>query len=189
MKKTLKIYMVKGRPGGSIIRDRINAILDKIGTSYGYEIYKIYQELFGRVHIRSIYYNLKKGIENEEIILVNVKREIGNYSWGDEVEKIYYAKGPYANPILNKKDQEKIKQIKTKNTGKIEWEKELETIYSDLKKEIREFKKRKLYSQTRKKFEKHYQEKINKFSRFSQQKISLNNIKKYETELKKELSI
>ena len=181
--------MEKGRPGGSIIRNRINAILNKVGTSYGYEIYKIYQELFGRVHIRSIYYNLKKGIENEEIILVNVKREIGNYSWGDEVEKIYYAKGPYANKVLNKTDQEKISKIKIKNSGKIEWNKELQNIYSGLKQEINKFKKRKLHPQTRKKFEKHYQEKIKKFTRFSQQKIPSNTIKKYETELKKELNI
>lgn len=179
---------MKGRPEGSIIRNRICAILEKMRTSYGYEIYKIYKELFGGVHMRSIYYNLKKGIESEEIILVNVKREIGNFSLGDEVEKIYYTKGPYANQIINKKDQEKINKIRIKNKLKVEWKKELNNIFTELKEEIKRFKKRKLHSQTRKKYNEHYLEKINKLTRFSKQKIENKTIEKHEKELKKELN-
>ncbi len=181
--------MARGRPKGSIIRNRICAILERIGTSYGYEIYKIYKKLFGNIHIRSIYYNLKKGLENEEIILVNVKRELGDFSWGGEVEKVYYTTGPYANSAINKKDMEKLKQIKTKKKFKIDWDEEIKNLYQELKKEIKGLKNKDLHSQTRKKYKEHYLEKIKKLADYAEQKINKKVKEKYESELKKELNI
>jgi len=136
---------MKGRPIGSIIRNRICVILSTINIGYGYEIYKIYKEIFGNVHIRTIYYNLKKGIEKEEIILLKVEKEVGNYSWGNEVQKIYYIIGPYANIQLPAKDSDLIKKISGKYLKKgveINWENELKNIVNVLRKEIEDYKKR-----------------------------------------------
>jgi hypothetical protein len=136
---------MKGRPVGSIIRNRIAAILGRVGISYGYEIFKIYREFFGNVHIRTIYYNLKKGNEKEEIILFKVEKELGKYSWGNEAEKIYYAVGPYANVKLPSKDLEIIKKIPdalSKKNIEISWENELKNMSRSLKKEMLDYNER-----------------------------------------------
>jgi hypothetical protein len=133
---------MKGRPVGSIIRNRIAAILEQSGTGYGYEIFKLYKDLFGKIHIRTIYYNLKKGIEKEEIIILRVENEVGKYSWGNEVQKIYYIIGPYANINLPEKDLETIKKMPlspNKRNIEINWEKELKNMIDSLKKEINDY--------------------------------------------------
>jgi len=171
----------KGRPDGSIIRNRIILILNEVKTSYGYEIFTIYKKLFGRVHIRSIYYNLKKGIEKEEIIVVNVSREIGDYSWGDEVEKIYYTLGPYAKVIGSKEDLEKLAELKlNKKDMKIDWEKEIKNIIIQLKKDINNYKERYevLSSQGKKLLKEKILEKLKKIKSFSLEKISSEKIEK-----------
>ncbi|MBN1923643.1 MAG: hypothetical protein JW791_02695 [Nanoarchaeota archaeon] len=170
---------MKGRPEGSIIRNRLIAILQRVRTSYGYELYKLYKEIFGNVHIRTIYYNLKKGIEKEEIIVVNVARELGDYSWGDEVEKVYYSVGPYANQTLSKKDVEKINEIKNKeNNIKIDWKKEVTNIVNQYRKEFNDYKERyeKLSNQGKKLLKQRLEEKYKKIKKYSSDKISENDL-------------
>ena len=48
--------------------------------------------------MRSIYYHLKKGTSLNEFKINKIEKERGQYSWGNEVEKIYYSLGPNANP-------------------------------------------------------------------------------------------
>ena len=91
-----------GRPKGSPIRQNIVELLYFMGEGYGYEIHKIYNELFEPVTQESIYYNLKRGVNNEEFILKEVKIEKGEFSWGQTVEKYIYTLGSQSNPrILN----------------------------------------------------------------------------------------
>ena len=70
---------------------------------YGYEIYKVYRELFPTVTMRSIYYHLKKGVELEEFRVAQIKSEKGHYSWGPQAEKTYYALGKNAKPRMEKR--------------------------------------------------------------------------------------
>ncbi|MDD2678430.1 MAG: hypothetical protein PHT91_00790 [Candidatus Nanoarchaeia archaeon] len=136
---------MKGRPVGSIIRNRIAVILKNMNIGYGYEIYKIYKNIFGNIHIRTIYYNLKKGIEKEEIILLRIEKEMGKYSWGNEVEKIYYIVGPYANISLPYKEIELIKNS-LKNYEKkdinMDWGGEIKILADSLKKDIDNYTKK-----------------------------------------------
>lgn len=90
--------MGRGRPVKSAIRQNIVEILNVKAQLYGYEIYRMYREIFPPVTLRSIYYHLKKGVSTGEFIVKEVKKERGNYSWGGETEKIYYALGPKAQP-------------------------------------------------------------------------------------------
>ncbi len=130
---------MRGRPKKSKIRERITAIINKIGLSYGYEIYKLYKDLYGDVTSRIIYYNLKKGVELGEFNVVKVKRELGVYSWGDETERVYYALGPYA--ILASEDMQVASKIKQKQREvKYDWSKEIQKYYKELKEKARRAK-------------------------------------------------
>jgi hypothetical protein len=178
---------MKGRPEGSIIRDRLINILKTVGTSYGYELYNLYRELFGKVHMRTIYYNLKKGLEKEEIIVVSVAREIGNYSWGDEVEKVYYTVGPYAKTELPKKEQAKVKSLKLKRPKvKVDWKKEITNLVAELKKEMKTYqeKKKKLSNQNKKIITQRLKEKLNKIKMFSKGKITDKELKRLTKDIK-----
>ncbi len=90
--------MKRGRPVKSEIRLEIIEILNVIGKGYGYEIHKIYNELFPECTRENIYYNLKKGVLLGEFQVKEVKREKGSFSWGSVVEKTYYVLGPNAKP-------------------------------------------------------------------------------------------
>jgi len=90
--------MKKGRPPQSQIRQNIVEILHFLGQGYGYQISKIYNELFSKVSQRSIYYHLKKGTFTGELMLNKIKQEKGNFSWGNSVEKRYYSLGEKAQP-------------------------------------------------------------------------------------------
>ncbi len=98
--------MPKGRPTKSKIRQNIVEILHVLGKGYGYNIYKSYRAIFPKVTMRSIYYHLNKGVETEEFKIAEVKKEQGNYSWGNMVTKTYYALGPKAKPIMRKEVKE-----------------------------------------------------------------------------------
>ena len=50
--------------------------------------------------MRSIYYHLKKGMQTGEIQIEKVKIEKGEYSWGNEAEKVYYEIGKKAEPKM-----------------------------------------------------------------------------------------
>jgi hypothetical protein len=99
--------MKRGRPIKSEIRDNIIEILHYLGSSYGYRIAKIYLQLFPSCTREVIYYHLKKGVSLGEIELKEVKLEKGEYSWGSEVEKVYYTVGPKASP----KGDDRIRQF------------------------------------------------------------------------------
>ncbi|MEA2036073.1 MAG: hypothetical protein U9O94_01085 [Nanoarchaeota archaeon] len=90
--------MARGRPVKSQIRQNIIELLFFLKEGYGYDIYKQYKGIFSPVTMRVIYYHLKKGAELGEFRVNKVIRENGNFSWGNEVEKIYYSLGKEAQP-------------------------------------------------------------------------------------------
>jgi len=102
--------MVRGRPFKSQIRQNVVEILYFLGSGYGYEVAKIYNEIFPEVTQRSIYYHLRRGIQTKEIIVKKVRQEKGDFSWGTMVEKIYYSLGDMAQPKGNKRVKEFIKR-------------------------------------------------------------------------------
>jgi hypothetical protein len=104
--------MARGRPIKSQIRQNIIEILFYLGKGYGYEISKIYNEIFPQVTQRSIYYHLKKGTQTKEININKIKKESGDFSWGSSVEKIYYELGDNAEPKGENKVKDFLKTIK-----------------------------------------------------------------------------
>ncbi len=97
----------------NLTRKRIAAILYQMRVGYGYQIYKEYLRVFGKILMRTFYYNLKKGLSTGEFVLLSSKKERGIFTWGDEVKRNYYIVGPmYELPILTKEEMEKISQIK-----------------------------------------------------------------------------
>ncbi|MEK6942902.1 MAG: hypothetical protein AABX00_02460 [Nanoarchaeota archaeon] len=100
--------MKKGRPVKSEIRQNVVEILHFIKKAYGYEIYKIYVAIFPKVTLRSIYYHLRKGVSLGEFEINKVEKTKGDYSWGTEAEKIYYALGPNAKPAINDRVKEYV---------------------------------------------------------------------------------
>lgn len=103
--------MTRGRPIKSQIRQNIIEILFYLGKGYGYQISKIYNEIFPAVTQRSIYYHLRKGVYTKEIEVNKIKEEKGDFSWGDTVEKIYYELGDFAEP----KGDNRVKEFMKKN--------------------------------------------------------------------------
>jgi hypothetical protein len=97
------LFMNRGRPIQSKIRQNIVEILYFLKSAYGYNIYKVYIEIFPAVTMRSIYYHLKKGLALKEFKISKIKSEKGNYSWGPEAEKIYYCLDINARPQIDKK--------------------------------------------------------------------------------------
>jgi len=91
---------MRGRPVRSAIRQNIVEILYYMKKGYGYDIYKVYIELFPAVTMRSIYYHLNKGVEIGEFKVAEKKNEQGKFSWGTTVTKTYYALGDKAKPTL-----------------------------------------------------------------------------------------
>lgn len=98
--------MGRGRPVGSIIRQRMVDILSIMKRAHGYQLFKAYRDLFPKVTLRVIYYHLKKGVSTGEFILDKIEREKGDYSWGGEAEKIYYSLGKDAKPKSDKTIQD-----------------------------------------------------------------------------------
>ena len=98
--------MVKGRPIKSQIWQNIVEILHYLGEGYGYQVAKIYNEIFPSATQRSIYYNLQKGILTKEIVVHKIEEEQGEFSWGSVVEKKYYALGKNAEPKGEKRVKE-----------------------------------------------------------------------------------
>ena len=88
--------MRRGRPTKSQIRQNVVEILFHLGKGYGYQISKIYNEVFPRATQRVIYYHLKKGVFTKEISIQKIQQEHGDFSWGSVVEKKYYTLGSKA---------------------------------------------------------------------------------------------
>ena len=102
--------MVKGRPIKSQIRQNIVEILHYLGEGYGYQVAKIYNELFPSATQRSIYYNLQKGVLTKEIEVHKIEQEEGEFSWGNVVEKTYYALGKNAEVKGDKRVKEYLEK-------------------------------------------------------------------------------
>ncbi len=105
---------MRGRPAKSIIRQNILEILFYLKKGYGYQISKIYNEVFPPVTQRSIYYHLRQGIKTKEIAVQAVKQESGEFSWGKLVEKTYYCLGTTGSPKGNLKIKEFLSRFNQK---------------------------------------------------------------------------
>ena len=88
----------RGRPAKSQIRQNIVEILSQYKSAYGYQISKIYFQLFPSATRRVIYYHLKKGLDLGEFEIDRVEHEKGEFSWGSTAEKTYYRLGKDAQP-------------------------------------------------------------------------------------------
>ncbi len=99
--------MPRGRPLRSPIRQRVVEILHHMKKGYGYQIYQVYEKIYPRATLRSIYYHLNKGLQTGEFEVEKVQQEKGEYSWGTEAEKIYYMLGSNAAP----KGDERVKRV------------------------------------------------------------------------------
>jgi len=108
--------MVKGRPIKSKIRQNIVEILHYLDNGYGYQIAKIYNEVFPTATQRSIYYNLQKGLLTKEITVHKIEEEKGEFSWGSVVEKKYYSLGKNAEPTGEKKVKEFLDRWKKESS-------------------------------------------------------------------------
>lgn len=92
------VYMARGRPTFSEVRQNMVDILQIMRRAYGYELAKVYLEIFPKVTKRLFYYHLRKGVELEEFAIDSVEKEKGEYSWGSVAEKTYYTLGSKAEP-------------------------------------------------------------------------------------------
>jgi hypothetical protein len=102
----------RGRPIQSEIRRNIVEILFFLKQGYGYQISRIYQKLFPHCTREVVYYHLKKGVSLGEFELKEIKSEKGDFSWGDTVQKRYYALGPKASPKGEERVRECIESMK-----------------------------------------------------------------------------
>lgn len=107
--------MARGRPTKSQIRQNIVEMMFYLGKAYGYQVAKLYNEIFPEACQRSIYYHLKKGISTREIEEEEIVEEVGNYSWGTRVEKVYYKLGKEAQVKGSTRVKEYFHRNKFKN--------------------------------------------------------------------------
>ena len=89
--------MKRGRPIKSVVRQNLIEIIFIKGPACGYELHKIYIELFPKTSRENVYYNLRKGVKLGEFN-VEIKKVEGDYSWGRTAEKIFYSIGSNAHP-------------------------------------------------------------------------------------------
>ena len=102
--------MPRGRPVKSQIRQNIIELLAVMHKGYGYEIHKVYKEVFPECTREVVYYHLKKGIALGEFAIDSVKQEHGSYSWGGTVEKTYYKLGHNAKPLGDQRVKDHFKK-------------------------------------------------------------------------------
>lgn len=100
---------MKGRPPQSPIRQNMIELLDILGSAYGYQMSKLYQQLFTPATRRVIYYHLRKGLDLGEFEIDRVEHEKGDFSWGTVAEKTYYKLGKNAKPKGNERIREAIR--------------------------------------------------------------------------------
>ncbi len=104
--------MKMARPPKSELRQNIVEILYFMKKGYGYDIARIYNKIFPKVTMRSVYYHLRKGVALEEIKVNQIKSEKGQYSWGQEAEKVYYELGKNATPKIDKRVEKFFRKLK-----------------------------------------------------------------------------
>ncbi len=102
----------RGRPTKSQVRQNMIELLFHMKEAYGYDLYRSYKKIFEPVTMRLIYYHLKKGITLGEFKVSRIEKEKGDFSWGGEVEKTYYALGEKAKP----KGEARVKEFFGKNS-------------------------------------------------------------------------
>ena len=102
--------MVRGKKPGSAVRQHMVDILARLGSASGYDIYKVYRELFPKCTLRLMYYHLKKGVALGEFTIDKVEKVEGKYSWGTTAEKTLYCIGQKAHPNPDKRIQEYVAQ-------------------------------------------------------------------------------
>jgi hypothetical protein len=115
------VKMTRGRPVKSQIRQNIIELIYVIGKAYGYQIHKVYNEIYPQCTREVVYYNLRKGVALNEFKIEEIKLEKGNYSWGSVVEKKYYVLCRNAKPKGDSRIKEyldKKKKVKKKKKGK-----------------------------------------------------------------------
>lgn len=110
--------MPRGRPVRSQIRQNIIELLYFISSSSGYDLYKAYVAIYPKVTMRSIYYHLKKGLSLGEFKIDRIQKVQGDYSWGPEAEKTFYALGPNAKPRMDQRVKEYLDSAKERKTQK-----------------------------------------------------------------------
>jgi len=100
---SLFLYCMKkrGRPIGSEIRQNVVEVLYFLGEGYAYDIYKVYAEVFPKVTMRSVYYQLKQGEKLGIFSVSKIKKHEGDYSWGGYAERVYYKLSDLAIPVGN----------------------------------------------------------------------------------------
>ncbi|HYD02761.1 MAG TPA: hypothetical protein VEC16_00525 [Alphaproteobacteria bacterium] len=108
----------QGRPIGSKVRQNIVEILYFYKKLHGYDLFKIYIELYPPVTMRLIYYHLKKGLDTGEFKVASVDKKSGKYSWGSTSENIMYELGESANPMIEPRIKVHMEQAENKPAGK-----------------------------------------------------------------------
>lgn len=88
--------MKRGRPIGSSVRQNLVEILFFKRFACGYELHKIYCDIFPKTSRENIYYNLRKGV-SLDVFNVETKKVEGDFSWGRTAEKIFYSLGSEAS--------------------------------------------------------------------------------------------
>ncbi len=108
-----------GRKPNSSIRKNLVEILFFLKEAYGYQLYKIYSYVFEKkISIRSIYYNLTKGVELGVFKIKDVQEASGDYSWGNNVQRIIFSLGKEAHPEGSEKIYERICAMRNENKMK-----------------------------------------------------------------------
>lgn len=108
--------MPRGRPPKSAIRQNLVemlAVLAERGKSsaYGYELFKIYRNVYPRATLRVLYYHLRKGTVTGEFVIDRVEQSKGEYSWGSAAEKVYYTLGPQAEPKGDSRIRDYLREV------------------------------------------------------------------------------
>ena len=97
----------RGRSLGSPIRDNLIELINYLGPSYGYILFKNYKKVWGNVSLRSIYHHLAKGVELGLFEVKGVEKIEGDYSWGSGVQRTVYKLTSDANikkdPLIKEK--------------------------------------------------------------------------------------
>ena len=82
--------MPRGRPSKSDVRDKLAEMLFIAGKLTAYDAHKHYIQIFAATTRRNVYYQLQKG-ESLGLFKKEIVDEKGDYSWGEQVRKIYYS--------------------------------------------------------------------------------------------------
>ena len=170
--------MPRGRPVKTEIREKIATILRQKGISYGYQIYKIYRDVFGHISLRNLYYNLKKGLDLGEFIVIDIKKENGVFTWGREAEHKYYTLGPYAG-FFRLSEIQKLKLEKFgRESFEANWEEEIKKQIIKLENQITKFssEKAKMKYEDKRKMENLLKRRIELLKDWLKEKVGKNQI-------------